>query len=203
MKINTWNKILLSRTLTKRERLLLIILMAVIICYIIFVRLIPSINLLNAKKNELQQLKIKVADARKSTYFSQNLGFGLDDESNKLNALNKILWKLPNNPDIAQLITELENKCESHDVKILSVEQQEREERGKLKLLPIKVTLSGNYNSLISILEDLENSDGNSKIVNVSLNLREHDNGQIDLALNTWVLIFTINLYHIFATTSG
>ncbi|MGI6485780.1 MAG: type 4a pilus biogenesis protein PilO [Tepidanaerobacteraceae bacterium] len=203
MKINTWNKILLSRTLTKRERLLLIILMAVIICYIIFVRLIPSINLLNAKKNELQQLKIKVADARKSTYFSQNLGFGLDDESNKLNALNKILGKLPNNPDIAQLITELENKCESHDVKILSVEQQEREERGKLKLLPIKVTLSGNYNSLISILEDLENSDGNSKIVNVSLNLREHDNGQIDLALNTWVLIFTINLYHIFATTSG
>jgi Tfp pilus assembly protein PilO len=203
MKINTWNKILLSRTLTKRERLLLIILMAVIICYIIFVRLIPSINLLNAKKNELQQLKIKVADARESTYFSQNLGFGLDDESNKLNALNKILGKLPNNPDIAQLITELENKCESHDVKILSVEQQEREERGKLKLLPIKVTLSGNYNSLISILEDLENSDGNSKIVNVSLNLREHDNGQIDLALNTWVLIFTINLYHIFATTSG
>jgi Tfp pilus assembly protein PilO len=193
VKVNMRNlKNIVPKTLTRREKRLIIALIIVIILCIIYLYFIPSLNLLSVKQRELEELKMMLADEQLS-YSS------LVERTDKLLIESKdIIKKIPNTADLTQFITELEYICETCDVQILSIEPQKYDEVDGLSVLPVEVVLNGDYSSLINVLKAMENYKRIAEIVKVNLRARAPDGGSsFQTTAHPWVMKFIIRVYYL------
>ncbi len=185
-------KNILPKTLTKREKRLIISLIIVIILCIIYLYFIPSLSLLSVKQRELEELKMKLG-AEQLSYSS------LVKSSDKLLTDSKdMIKKIPNSADLTQFITELEYICENCNVQILSIEPQKYEELDDLSVLPVEVVLNGDYSSLMNVLKAMEDYKRIAEIVKVNFRAHATDDG-VDFQTTTcpWVMKFIIRLYYL------
>jgi Tfp pilus assembly protein PilO len=185
-------KSILPKTLTRREKKLITALIILIVLCVIYYFHIPAFKLLCLKQKELEDLKISSGAEQRQYYSSKERTEELLIDS------NNIMNKVPTDPDMTQFITNLDYICEAHNVKILTIEPQKHEEANELCVLPVDVTINGDYIAFLRILKELENSKRMVEVSEVSLiNQGPNKESNYRTNPNPWIMRFVIKLYYL------
>lgn len=180
--------IMIKERLTRRERVLLFVLAAVLLIYLYLNFLIfPAYARISDLKTELMIKKRAAADKDEA----QRLMYYLDGRltENKAN-LDKIEKAMPYNIRLPELVVNIDGKIAALDMEIQSIYVGEPDTANKdYDIVPIKVSFKGEYDNIINFINYIENNE--RKYIIDSFSLSPHKRNEaipFNIEIRTFVL---------------
>mgnify|MGYP000844851750 FL=1 len=182
------------RSVTKRELVLIFLLVISFIFFSVSFAIVPRIIKLNSLENQLSEL-----NKEKSSYEKLYRKYLNYDEI--LGKYTDLLKSVPGNNDLSKFIRELEVWGEQLGITIISILPQdiitENFSEIEVNIVPCEITIGGEFDSLISFLDKLESCSRISQVNELRLTKIE----DISNSNFPWTLTVKVNLYYFPQTT--
>lgn len=160
-----------------REEILIYI-SIILIVFMAFLILLPRIQTLSKKQEQLRSLSGKYNDVLYSKKADIN------EET--------LLDKLPRQHQITNFLTELETTAEQYNIKLLSIIPSDEYEND-VKVLPVEFTFCGKYESLLELVKKLENHKRIIRIDKLTIDVLKSDAISQDADCN---MSLVVNLFY-------